>query len=113
MGDYEMFTCFNCKYSARTVREPGCVTCSHPAVVGAGISGRTLITYTPEDFHKINFIINDVLKMDITTIDNSIPNFEFPYKFDAVWINRCGGYIKKIRIKGKDVKKMNTSKIRR
>lgn len=103
MSESKFFDCIDCEHRA-SAPNPIWSQCSHPAVIEAGFSGHGIETYTDEDFNKLDHVVNDVLKLKLVSqgIKKEIPNFEFPFQYEPVWIGFCEGYEKrsgkKIRI---------------
>lgn len=99
MSKYDFFSCRKCEYSGIAVisehRE-----CKHPCIKDANLEGHGLRTFTKDDWKKIYLIVNEILNLQITLIDGKVTNFDFPEKFDPVWITACNGFKLANRFKG-------------
>lgn len=90
--DMPFFSCINCEYSAKA-ENPTWSECKHPAVDEMKFEGHGLGTYTNEDLSKLERLVNDILKLQVTHIRSEVPNFEFPFQYESVWIHGCGGFV--------------------
>ena len=105
MMEYEFFSCIKCDHSIPHENKMRRI-CLHPSIKKARIKGRTLKTYTPEDWEKINNIINNVLHLSVTIIDGTATDFEFPFRYEPMWINACSEFVQTTRKKGDNVKRI-------
>ena len=106
MSEYRFFSCINCAHSEPAPNRMW-RRCRHPAFENAGLVGNTLDTFKPEDWVKINFIINEILKLQVTVIDGTVSNFDFPFKYEPSWIFGCAEYKQGVKMKGKELKIAN------
>ena len=98
MTDYKMFTCRDCHHVAIAVIADH-RKCEHPCIAEADLEGEGLKTFTKADWKKIYVIVNEILQLDITLINGKVPNFDFPNKYDPVWITACRGFKPSTHIK--------------
>ena len=89
--DMPFFSCVNCKHSVKA-ENPTWSECAHPAVAELKFEGRGLGTYTNEDLSKLERLVNDILKLQVTHIGGEVKNFEFPFQYESVWIHGCDGF---------------------
>jgi len=94
-----MFSCRDCHYVAIAVIADH-RKCEHPCIAEADLEGDGLKNFTKVDWKKIFVIVNEILQLDITVINGEVPNFDFPNKFDTVWITGCRGYKQSTQGKG-------------
>lgn len=99
MSEPVMFSCRECHWYKISVISDH-IKCTHPCIADAHLEGTGLRTYTDTDWGKINLIVNEILDLDITLIDGKVENFDFPEKFDDVWVTACKGFKQLERRKG-------------
>ena len=102
MSEYDFFSCIKCEHCAVHHANSMRQVCNHPAVLALDIKAQELDEYTPEDYEKVNRVINDVLHLQLTLIDGTADNFAFPVKYEPVWIIGCTEFKPTKQIRGKD-----------
>lgn len=91
--EYDYFDCEQCLYR-KPAEDVMWSQCTHPEVLKTKFEGDGVESYTPEDFIKVDRLVNNVLHIGLSTMDNEeVPNFEWPFKFDTVHMVSCGGYV--------------------
>lgn len=100
--EYDFFSCIKCEYSTLNLKNSMHQVCNHPAVLALNIKAETLDEYTPEEYEKVNTVINDVLHLQLSLVDGKADNFAFPVKYEPVWITSCSGFKINTRLRGDD-----------
>jgi len=93
MSETTFFSCHDCCHKEKA-KNPIWSRCGHPAVDAIELEGYGIETYTADDRVKLDHLVNDVLRLRLVNAGEKkiIPNFEFPFQYEAVWIASCKGY---------------------
>lgn len=93
MKETKWFSCHECVHAKRALH-PNWTRCDHPAVKAAEFEGHGIETYTGDDLNRLDKLVNDDLHIQLVTqgTRRDVPNFDFPFEFECVWISSCAGY---------------------
>ncbi len=92
-----MFSCNACKHGKYPsyIKDFAWTTCNHPAIKKIGLVEKESTKITKDDWLKFEHLVTDILKLRIIYLGHKIPNFEFPFHYDALWITGCDKFEKK------------------
>ena len=99
MDDYQMFSCKDCHYVTLAVIANH-RRCNHPCIAEVQLEGTGRRTFTKSDWKKIYILVNETLNLQITLIDGKVTNFDWPFKYEPIWITSCDGFKPSTRVKG-------------
>ena len=88
------FTCKECTHCRGAQDSELFVGCRHPAVITQEFSAQTYKLLSPEDWLKIDELVNKLLQLKLNLVGNTATNFSFPFRYNPVWIVGCAGFEK-------------------
>ena len=89
-----MFTCKVCKYwrLKAAAGHDQWSECCYPAIEEMGFGLKDVKDVTREDWTKLEHLVKDILHLRVTYLGFKIPNFEFPFRYESLWITGCDGF---------------------